>query len=119
MYQLLEKSSGNIIGTRISQALTKEDYETLVPIWEEAIQKYGKIRMLWQMDDFKGWSPEALVEDLKFDFQHNQQVERLAIVGQSWWESWMTNVTDLIFPKTDARYFDASQLQEAWDWVQE
>lgn len=118
MYQLLDQGSDNVVGIQVSDQLTKADYETLVPLWENAIQEHGKIRMLWQMDDFKGWSPEALLEDLKFDFKHNQEVERLAIVGQNWWENWMTQVTDLVFTQSDARYFEPSQLPEAWDWVQ-
>ena len=117
MYQILDKSSDNIIGIRISDKLTKDDYKTLIPLWENAIRQYGKIRMLWLMDDFKGWSPEAMLEDLKFDFQHNQDVERLAMVGQTWWEEWMTKVTDLIFTQSDARYFEESQHQEAWNWI--
>lgn len=117
MYQLLDQSSDKVIGIRVSQQLTKEDYETLIPLWENAIQEHGKIRMLWLMDDFKGWSPEALLEDLKFDFKHNQEVERLAVVGQNWWEDWMTQVTDLVFTQSDARYFEPDKLQEAWDWV--
>lgn len=78
----------------------------------------GKIRVLWQMDDFQGWSPEALLEDLKFDFKHNQDIERFAMVGQNWWEAWMTQITDSVFTHSDARYFEPSQFQEAWDWVQ-
>lgn len=117
MYQILEPSTEQVVGTRISQELTKQDYETLIPTWEKAIQKHGTVRMLWQMDDFQGWSPEAAIADLKFDFQHHYQVERLAVVGQNWWDVWMTKVTDLVFPHSEARYFPPDQLQSAWEWV--
>ncbi len=106
------------MGIRVSQQLTEEDYKTLIPLWENAIQKSGKIRMLWQMENFKGWNPQALLDDLKFDFKHNQDVERLAIVGQNWWKNGITKVTDLIFTSSETRYFEPSQLQQAWAWLQ-
>jgi hypothetical protein len=31
-----------------------------VPLLEKAIGEYGKIRLLWDMKDFKGWGLDAL-----------------------------------------------------------
>lgn len=42
MYQLLDQSSGSVVGIQITEKLTKEDYESLIPLWENAIQEHGK-----------------------------------------------------------------------------
>jgi len=118
LYRLLGNSSDNVIGTRISEQFTNEDYQELIPMWKDAIQQHGKIRLLWQMDDFKGWSPAGLLADMKFASRHNREIERLAMVGQKRWQNWMTKSVDLGFSQTDVCYFEPSQLQEAWDWVQ-
>ena len=85
MYQLMSESSGNVMGIKVSEKLTEKDYETLVPLLEEAISKHGKIRLLWDMDDFEGWNLEALWQDLKFDTKHKDSIERLALVGDKQW----------------------------------
>ncbi len=45
--------------------LTKESYEELAPAVDARIQEHGKIRILFEMPDFHGWTAGAMWEDLK------------------------------------------------------
>ena len=38
------------------------------------------------------------------------------MVGEKAWQKWMTKLSEPFF---DAKYFDKSQLEEAWRWVKE
>lgn len=115
MYQLMNESSGNVIGIKVSEKLTEQDYQSLIPLLEKAISKYGKIRLLWHMDDFEGWNIDAMWQDLKFDTEHKDNIERLALIGDKQWQKWISQPTKIFFDK--AKYFEREQLEDAWIWV--
>jgi hypothetical protein len=96
--------------------LTKDFYETFVPAVEERIKEVGKIKVLFVMEDFKGWTAGALWEDVKFDLMHWRDIERLALVGESKWEKGMAAFCKP-FTKAHVKYFDHAQLAEAREWI--
>ena len=76
-------SVGEFLHVKVSGKLTKEVYEAFAPVVDGQIQEHGKVRILFEMHDFHGWTAGALWEDLKFDFNHWKDIERLAIVGET------------------------------------
>jgi hypothetical protein len=102
----------------VTGKLTKEFYEQLAPAVEQQIKEFGKLRILFVMHDFHGWTAGALWEDMKFDMKHWKDIERLAIVGESKWEKGMATFCKP-FTKAKIRYFDHKQLDEAREWVSE
>ena len=111
-------SAGKILHVRAMGKLTKESYETFVPLVDRQIEEHGKIRILFEMHDFHGWTAGAMWEDLKFDFKHWKDVERLAIVGESKWEKGMA-VFCKPFTSAKIQYFDHTKLSEATTWLEE
>jgi len=119
MYDELDITvTGRILEVRITGKLTKEDYEQFVPLSEEMIRENGKIRVLFVMHDFHGWTAGALWDDLKFDLKHFAHIERLAIVGESKWEHGMA-IFCKPFTLGKVRYFDISKLDDAREWITE
>jgi hypothetical protein len=110
------KASGNTIEVSATGKLTKEFYQQFVPSLEKQIQEQGKLRILFQMHDFHGWTAGALWEDVKFDLRHCRDIERLAIVGESKWQQGMAAFCK---PFTSARiqYFSHDQLDAARKWL--
>ncbi len=102
----------------VTGKLTKEDYAQFVPATEELIKEHGKIRILFVMHDFHGWSAGAVWEDIKFDLKHFAHIERLGIVGESKWEHGMA-IFCRPFTTAKMRYFDSAQLDEARKWINE
>jgi hypothetical protein len=98
--------------------LTKEAYETFVPETEEKIKEHGKIRILFVMHDFHGWSAGAAWEDFKSDLKHFNHIERLAIVGETKWEKGMS-VFCRPFTTAIIKYFDHADIDQARAWIQE
>ncbi len=117
MIEKLDRSTGKIIGYRVSGKLHDEDYKKFVPEIEAVIEKEGPVRILLEMSDFHGWDLHAAWDDLKFDIKHYKDLERIAIVGENKWEEWMSKLSKP-FVKGKARYFDSHELEEAWKWLE-
>ncbi len=119
MYDVLPRTTDQVLGVRVSGSITGDDYERLRPLLDERVRQHGAVRLLVWMVDFDGWGDlEAAWEDLKLDAAHYADVERLAMVGDERWEAWVAKATDFLAPG-DVRFFDAARLDEAWAWVRE
>jgi hypothetical protein len=115
---LHEEADGKLLVAHLSGKLTREDYERLVPEVERLIRQHGKLRMLVRMHDFHGWTLGALWEDIKFDWKHFADIERLAFVGDRKWEAGMAAFCKP-FTTARIRYFDESRAEEAFRWILE
>lgn len=107
----------NVVAFRLSGKLTRDDYEMFVPVLEEQIREHGKIRLLVELDDFHGWSAGAIWEDLKFDFRHFRDIERIAIIGESDWEKGMS-IFCKPFTAASVKYFNIANREEARNWIE-
>ena len=116
MIESLSSPSEKAIGFQLSGKLHDEDYQTFVPAVDHAIEAEGKARILAWFHDFEGWDLQALWDDIKFATSHCNKIERIALVGESKWEEWMSKVCKP-FTLAKIQYFDASQIDEAWKWV--
>ena len=110
------EENGKLVIVHIGGKLHTEDYKRFVPAVEKSIQEHGKVRMLIQMHNFHGWDAGALWQDIKFDARHFNQIERLALVGETTWEKWMATFCRP-FTTATIRYFSPNQLTEARAWV--
>ncbi|MCR9116020.1 MAG: STAS/SEC14 domain-containing protein, partial [bacterium] len=84
---------------------------------DQLIEEHGKLRILFEMHDFHGWTIGATWEDMKFDYKHWNDIERLAIVGESKWEEGMAMFCKP-FTSAKIQYFDHSKLSEATSWIE-
>lgn len=98
--------------------LVKEDYESIVPVMEKLVKQHGKIRVVVVMHDFHGWTAGALWEDTKFAARHFNDIERLAVVGETKWQHGMA-VFCKPFTAAAVRYFDHAAVSEARAWLAE
>jgi len=112
----ISSSNGKLVTVQVSGKLTQQDYDELIPSWKAAIARHGKMRLLFVMHDFDGWEPQAAWDDLRFDLNHQSQMERVAMVGEKKWQHWLTKIASW-FVDADVRYFDISQRVEAEKWV--
>lgn len=111
-----ERSRGKILEIRVQGKLEKEDYKAFEPEVERLLKQHGKIRILFVMDHFEGWTAGALWEDIGFDFKHFNDIEKLVLVGDKQWEKGMA-VFCKPFTTAEVRYFDRGELDQARDWI--
>jgi hypothetical protein len=118
MIEELSSPSESILGFKLSGKLHDKDYKTFVPRVDEAIAEEGKVRMLAWFHDFHGWDTHALWDDTKFATTHCTKIGRIALVGEKSWEVWMAKVCKP-FTMAQIKYFDASEIDAAWQWLEE
>ena len=107
---------GSVIEILVHGRLVKEDNAELLPQLEAAIDANGSIRLLLRLEGFTGMDVGAVIEDIKFDFRHFGDLQRIAVVGDRLWEQWATRIGALLLAG-DVRYFDLSELTEAQRWI--
>lgn len=117
-FTVTETAAGNVVEVHATGKLTKEAYASFVPLTEEKIKTYGKIRILFIMHDFHGWDAGATWEDCKFDLRHFNDIERLAIVGETKWEKGMS-LFCRPFTTAEIKYFDQADIDKAREWIEE
>lgn len=111
-----EENDENLIVVHVSGKLTKADYTEFVPEFERLFRLKGKLNVLFDMTHFSGWDAAAFWEDIKFDFKHFSDIDRLAIVGEEKWQQVMAMFCKP-FTKAKIRYFDHANEAEALKWL--
>jgi hypothetical protein len=108
----------SVLTVQVTGKLTKEDYRQFNAKAEALINRHGKVRILVELCDFHGWTAGALWEDVKFDFKHYTDIDRLALVGNKGWEKGLS-VFSKPFTAASVRYFNITEMDEAKTWVEE
>ncbi|PID46170.1 MAG: hypothetical protein CSB47_05535 [Proteobacteria bacterium] len=116
MFQFIPVREDNIFAIRVSGRLTHEEYHNFLPELEGLIKRYGKISLLIELDEFDGAELGVLKEDVEFGLSHQDQFEKIAIVGDKLWERWAVNLGKP-FVDGEVKYFDRENAHEAWDWL--
>lgn len=116
MHEILDTPDQNIVGIRFSGTLTEDDYEETVPFLEDQIEKHTTVRLFFEMDDVDGWEPEPLWEDWTFDLRHARDADKIAVVGDAPWETWMTKMR-MLFLSADVRFFETDDRDDAWSFL--
>lgn len=108
------------LGFRAHGQVTAEDYErVLVPDVEAAFALNRKLRLLYvTADDFTGFDPGAMWNDVKLGARHFSGWERVALVTDVPWLRAAATAMGFMVP-ADFRLFAAAELAEATRWISE
>lgn len=109
----IENNQGAFLEVVAERRLQRSDYDRLLPQIERSIDEYGKVRMLVILRDFEGWTPQALFEDLKFEFRHRKHFEKVAVVGDKTWERVATRL-GAVFYEGEVQFFADEAAARAW-----
>jgi hypothetical protein len=115
----IKPSVDNVMWVKVNGKLTKEEYADLIPSWETMIARYGKLRLLFQMEPgFTGWEPFAAWDDAKFSISHRNEMEKVALVGAKKWHEYVAKVGALLVT-SGVKFFEESELDAAQRWLRE
>jgi hypothetical protein len=118
MIEILSGLPAHTVGFKMSGKLHDEDYKKFVPLVDAEIAKDGKVNVLAQFHDFRGWDMHALWDDIKFSTTDCATIKRIALVGDKTWEKWMAKVCEP-FTMAKIRYFDTAEIEAAKTWLAE
>lgn len=116
--ELQERAGGKVLQVRVTGKLDREAYDQFLPEVERLIRQFGKVRVLFEMHDFHGWAAGALWEDVKFDAKHFNDIERIAMVGETAWQKGMAAFCKP-FTTATVRYFEPGEADMARAWLEE
>ena len=109
--------TGNLVTLEASGTLTVDDYKKVLPVINELIKDGKKPAFFISLEDFHGWEPSAIWEELKFDVKHRNDFGPMVVVGESDIQKWLTRFSSMIFP-SEVKYFDKKEEKEAREWIE-
>ena len=114
----IERGDDGIVIIRAVGKLVKEDYAHFTAEFERRTQQGGKLRILFDITKFDGWDPDSLWDEVKFDVEHNSDISRLAVVGDTKWHHMLVAVLKP-FAFADTRYYRRGEIDQARLWLTE
>jgi len=114
--ELSENVSGRLLEAKVSGKLSAGDYQQFEPAVSKLIEQVETIDILFVMHDFHGWELGGVWEDIKFATRHCSEIRKIAMVGETAWEKWMSMICKP-FTMSSIRYFDAGQEESARAWL--
>lgn len=116
MHELLDFPDPNVLGIELSGTLTEEDCDTFTSVLTDHFEQHTTTRALFVMKDVDGWEPEERWEELAFDIRHLRDLDKVAVVGNDLWETWLEKVEEL-FPMSTIQTYELEDRDEALEWL--
>jgi len=110
--------TGPIISFKISGELEKAEVSQIQAAALSAIQRHGTISALFVLDDFLGWKREGNWGDISFMTQHNQDITKIAVVGEEQWRDLVCAFLAKGLRSAAVEYFLPADLAKARAWLE-
>ena len=124
MIKQLDGAANHVIAIEIIDGYTHDDEKSLEKLFEEKLDKgVEKVNMLVKIDNLSllKSSLKAIITDGIYAMKHLKYCGKIAIVGESKVEEFLTKADNLFFGSKKAgreeRYFQLRDLTLAFQWV--
>ncbi|GGM24427.1 hypothetical protein GCM10011351_07750 [Paraliobacillus quinghaiensis] len=106
----------NVIEIEVEGAIMEQDIKDFEHYFEEKKAEQGKINLLMVLNGVR-YSTKGLIEDFKFDKNHWDDFNKIAVVSDKKWIEFGTKVME-IFPKVEVEHFNKDEREKALAWLQ-
>ena len=103
-----------LLVVRIHGVLRLTELEESERAAAKLIGEVGKITLLVLLDEFQGWERGVEWGDVSFLIQHDDDIEKTAIVGQEKWREEVLLFAGVGIRRSPVRYFNDSEGARAW-----
>ncbi len=120
MITLIKNIPDDIIGFSYKDEVTAADYETVVfPAVEEAVKKGNNLKVLLQLgENFKGFKPGAMKDDMEIGFKYFRDWKKIAFVSDKEWMNHIVQVFGFLVP-AKVKTFEDKEMDTAIKWLSE
>ena len=120
MFEILDQSTSDTVGFKASGKVSAQDYESVLARIDSAIAGNDEINLLILVEDFHGWDGlDAAKADFRFGKGEYRNVRRCAFVSDKNWHKWVVRLIDPFTRRTEEKYFELEELDEAWAWCKD
>jgi stage II sporulation SpoAA-like protein len=112
-------ATGRIISVKISGELDRSEVAQIQATALKAIQRCGKISALFVLDGFLGWRREGNWGDISFMTQHDEEISKIAVVGEEQWRDLVCAFLAKGFRTAAIEYFVPTDLAKARIWLED
>jgi hypothetical protein len=114
----IRQDQNGILVLQINGALRKEELDAVQSSGILALGPHDEAKVLIRIaKDFVGWVGGEVWGDMEFFVQHGDRIAKIAIVGDSEWETRMLMFTGAGLRRAPVKYFTLDQLAEANAWL--
>lgn len=101
---------------KIVGKLSHDDYQKFIPLFEDALNDTSdpKVKLLIDITELTDWDMEAVWDDIKFGITHNQDFEKIALIGDCSFYKYGVKIADW-FTHYKMKYF--ADEKEAVEWL--
>lgn len=110
-------AAGKLLQLKVRGMFKKADYDRIIQIAKETIEREGKVRALVILEAFEGWERRGDWGDVSFMMEQGRHIEKMAIVGDEKWKDEAFAFTAKGFRATAIEFFPPSRLNEARTWT--
>jgi hypothetical protein len=104
---------------KLGNKLKVREFESLQSLAKSCLEKFGRFRVLIELEDFQGWSKESGWEGSFFLTEQENEMSKIALVGDGKWKEEAFLFTGKPMRKTAIEFFPPSHLAEAKAWLSE
>jgi len=115
--EIVEKKD-DLITVKISGLLKRTELALAEKVAIELMRSAHKIKILILTENFQGWDNKDNWEDVSFQFEHDQQIEKIAIVGEKQWRELVEVFVGKGLRPMDIQYFTPAETTIARTWIQ-
>jgi hypothetical protein len=114
----LKKEAANLYVLRIGGVINKATVDRIQQICVADFERGAKdLRVLMVLSDFKGWTRGDNWGDLSFFAQYEQNIARIAVVGDARWETQMLMFLGAGRRTGEVNYFAPAEEAKARAWL--
>ncbi len=108
--------AGHVVGIMVDQDITEEYLNDVHKKVEQKLKEHDSINLFCEIMPNNKVPLKLLIENLKFKFDHSDQIRKLAFVTDLKWVRGIMKIDDF-FVSTDVRSFELKDRIKAIQWI--
>ncbi len=111
------KESENLLVVHIEGTFTFEDLKEIQNKAHAEIDRSRKVKLLVLAEEFSEWGKEGDWGDLTFMYEHDAQIEKIAVVAEGKWKDQILMFLGAGRRQAAVEFFLPGETQAARDWL--